>query len=172
MRLVPCGTCGRKWVAEMVLATTEAPEGLLTRGEGCLVEARVCRVRRRQGSGEVDAIRVSEGLPFMEYELQRQLMLKLKVLGVNAAFALKSEVQLGPSLMVGSITATAVYVESLPPPPKLSVTRALAVRDEDQRVSALARRVEQINSTNRQRLQVRHGMCGFDILGAFLFMMP
>ncbi len=26
MRLVPCGMCGRKWVAETVLATVEAPE--------------------------------------------------------------------------------------------------------------------------------------------------
>ncbi|CAM9916782.1 unnamed protein product, partial [Choristocarpus tenellus] len=26
MRLVPCVTCGSKWVAETVLATTEAPQ--------------------------------------------------------------------------------------------------------------------------------------------------
>ncbi|CAN0392123.1 unnamed protein product [Ascophyllum nodosum] len=26
MRLVPCGACGRKWVAETVLATIEPPE--------------------------------------------------------------------------------------------------------------------------------------------------
>lgn len=38
---------------------------LETRGEGRLVEARVCRVHRRQGSGELAAIRVSESLPFM-----------------------------------------------------------------------------------------------------------
>ncbi|CAN0558128.1 unnamed protein product, partial [Ectocarpus sp. 12 AP-2014] len=25
MRLVPCGMCGRKWVAETVLSTVEAP---------------------------------------------------------------------------------------------------------------------------------------------------
>lgn len=41
------------------------PQSLLTRGEGCLVEARVCRMHRWQSSGELEAIRVSESLPFM-----------------------------------------------------------------------------------------------------------
>ncbi|CAN0008438.1 unnamed protein product, partial [Choristocarpus tenellus] len=49
----------------LTLALSKCVQALLTRGEGCLVEARVCRVRRRQVVGEMDAIRVSEGLPFM-----------------------------------------------------------------------------------------------------------
>ncbi|CAM9776246.1 unnamed protein product, partial [Ectocarpus sp. 12 AP-2014] len=161
MRLVPCGMCGRKWVAETVLSTVEAPENLISRGEGCLVEARVCRVHRRQGTSELEAIRVSEALPFMEYELQRQLMLKLKCLGVNAAFSLRSDIQLGPRLMVGSISATAVYVESLPTPPQLVVARPPRSLHQDgggggdaqRRVLALASRVERIGAVNRQRLQ-------------------
>src|SRR5690349_18180221 len=73
-------TQSASWTAALqVLATIEAPPTMATRGEGSLVEARVCRVIRRSGSGETDAIRVSESLPFIEYELQRQLMLKLKV---------------------------------------------------------------------------------------------
>lgn len=40
-------------------------QNLISRGEGCLVEARVCRVHRRQGTSELEAIRVSESLPFM-----------------------------------------------------------------------------------------------------------
>jgi hypothetical protein len=66
-------------VFHQVLATIEAPTAMVTRGEGCLIEARVCRIIRRTGAAEMDAIRVSESLPFIEYELQRQLSLKLKV---------------------------------------------------------------------------------------------
>lgn len=40
-------------------------QNLISRGEGCLVEARVCRVHRKQGTSELEAIRVSEALPFM-----------------------------------------------------------------------------------------------------------
>lgn len=61
--------------------------------------------------------------------------------------------------MVGSISATAVYVESLPTPPQLMVARPLPTVHggrgaSDQMVLALAKRVEQIGAVNRQRLQV------------------
>jgi hypothetical protein len=84
-----------------VLATIEAPVGMSTRGEGTLIEARVCRVIRRSGSGETDAVRVSESLPFIEYELQRQLMLKLNVMGLNAVFSIDTQLAVGPSLVIG-----------------------------------------------------------------------
>jgi hypothetical protein len=41
-----------------------------------------------------------QALPFLEYELHRQLMLKLRVAGMNAVFSLKSQLQIGTSLMV------------------------------------------------------------------------
>jgi hypothetical protein len=59
MRIVPCQVCGRRWVPEGMLATIEPPARLLTRGEACLIEARVCRPRTK-GAGEGDAIQVSQ----------------------------------------------------------------------------------------------------------------
>lgn len=47
------------------------------------IQARVCRTRPR-GNGESDASAVSEALPFLEFDLARQLMLKLKIIGRNA----------------------------------------------------------------------------------------
>ena len=88
MKLVPCLMCGKKWVPETILATVEPPSKLPVRGCGVLVEARVCRSRPK-APAESDALAVSDALPFLEYELMRQLMLKLKVLGRNAAFCLK-----------------------------------------------------------------------------------
>lgn len=80
MKLVPCALCGRKWVPELLLATVEPPLHLPTRGSGVLLQARVCRPHswaKRLGSRNAEL--VSEQLPFVEYELQRQLVLKLKV---------------------------------------------------------------------------------------------
>lgn len=67
--------------------------------------------------------------------------------------------------MVGSISATAVYVESLPAPPQLMISRPLPIMEggggggrggeEEQMVVAMAKKVEQMATINRQRLQVR-----------------
>lgn len=59
--------------------------------------------------------------------------------------------------MIGSISATAVYVESLPAPPQLMVGRPISSVNgggDDKMILALAKRVEQIAAVNRQRLQV------------------
>lgn len=55
MKLVPCGVCGRKWVPELILSTTEPTSALPVRGHGTIVQARVCRLqpqaRRSTASG-------------------------------------------------------------------------------------------------------------------------
>lgn len=95
--------CGKKWVPEVILTTVEPPSRLPVRGSGVLIQARVCRSRPK-ATGESDALAVSEALPFLEYEIARQLMLKLKVLGRNAAFSLKSEIDVGPQLLIATTT--------------------------------------------------------------------
>lgn len=72
MRMVRCGICGNKWVPEMLIASIEPPPGLAMMGKGTFIQARVCR-QRRKGAGDVNATIVSESLPFLEYELYRQV---------------------------------------------------------------------------------------------------
>ena len=67
----------------------------------------MCRTRPK-ATGESDALAVSEALPFLEFDLARQLMLKLKILGRNAAFSLKSKIDVGSQLIIATATATAV----------------------------------------------------------------
>ena len=116
----------------VVLATCEPPARLPIRGPGVFIQARVCR-SRAPSSGESDALAVSDALPFLEYELARQLMLKLKVLGRNAAFSLKGEVDVGRTLIVSTVTATALYCTAMPPPRVLEIQRTIAVQDEEVR---------------------------------------
>lgn len=152
MKLVPCLLCGKKWVPEVILATMEPPARLPIRGTGVFIQARVCRSRPK-ATGESDALAVSEALPFLEYELARQLMLKLKVLGRNAAFSVKSEVDVGRQLIVSTATATAVYCMAMPPPRVLEISRTIAVQDEeDHQLVKLQKQIETISVHNRQRL--------------------
>ena len=152
MKLVPCLLCGKKWVPECILATIEPPDRLPVKGNGVFIQARVCRARPK-GIGERDALAVSEALPFLEYELARQLMLKLKCLGRNCAFGLKSEVDVGSQLIVATSTATALYCDAIPPPRLLEISRTIAVQDEeDYQLVTLQRQIEAISSNNRQAL--------------------
>ena len=152
LKLVPCLACGKKWVPEVILSTVEPPARLPIRGTGVFIQARVCRSRPK-AVGERDALAVSEALPFLEYDLARQLMVKLKVLGRNAAFALKTEVDVGRQLIVSTATATAVYCTAMPAPRILEITRTIAIEDEeDHQVVKLQRQLEVISRKNRQRL--------------------
>jgi len=75
-------------VADMLLATIEVPSGLAIRGRSCLMQAQVFRAKK-EGRGEGCAKDVSDSLPFLEYELYRRLINKLRVKGMNACFGLK-----------------------------------------------------------------------------------
>ena len=56
----------------MMIASIEPPAGLAMIGKGTFIQARVCR-QRRKGTGDVSATIVSDALPFLEYELYRQV---------------------------------------------------------------------------------------------------
>jgi hypothetical protein len=142
MRLVPCAMCRRKWVPEFILTSTEPPPGLPVRGDGHMLEVVVCRARRC-GQGEQDAVRVSEVLPFVEFDIQRQLMLKLKLAGVNAAFNYRSDIKISEHLIVATATVTAVYLEALPPPGPVQIAlQQVSDADTQRRVAGLQRDID------------------------------
>ncbi len=73
----------------MLIATIEPPAGMAITGRGCLIQARLCRPKRDESRGDQQAKEVSDGLPFLEYELHRQLINKLRIKGMNAIFGLR-----------------------------------------------------------------------------------
>ena len=49
---------------------------------------------KKRLQGEASATAISEALPFLEFDLHRQLMYKLKIHGKNAVFGLKLQARL------------------------------------------------------------------------------
>lgn len=76
-------------------------ERLTIRGTGTLLQTFVCRTKREL-KGEMNAKEISDGLPFLEYELHSQLLNKLRVKGMNAIFGLK--VNVGAILYLSNLT--------------------------------------------------------------------
>ncbi|KAL5274474.1 C2CD5 family protein [Megaselia abdita] len=114
-KLKKCAICKKARVPDVLLATIELPDTLLITGRGCLLQAQVLRAKKDLRS-ESNAKEISDGLPFLEYELHRLLINKLKAKGMNAIFGLKVQVTVGEKMMALVATGTAVYLSSLPPP--------------------------------------------------------
>ncbi|CAK9088611.1 C2 domain-containing protein 5 (138 kDa C2 domain-containing phosphoprotein) [Durusdinium trenchii] len=93
-RLSKCAMCGEGMVPNILLATMDFPEGLPIVGRSELVEARVVRLKRKM-AGEAHAQDLSEALPYLELELHKQLVHKMRVMGLNAAFGLRVEISHG-----------------------------------------------------------------------------
>ncbi|XP_026812268.1 C2 domain-containing protein 5 isoform X3 [Rhopalosiphum maidis] len=116
MNMKYCSTCKRNKVPHILLSSLEPMERLTIRGTGTLLQTFVCR-NKRELKGEMNAKEISDGLPFLEYELHSQLLNKLRVKGMNAIFGLKIQVCLGERVVSLHATGTAMYITCLPEPP-------------------------------------------------------
>lgn len=192
MSLLPCRMCGRRLVPDMLLTTLEAPDSAPILGVGQLLEvktragvllltitfsllllrqARVCR-RKKRAQGEVNARLVSELIPFIEFDIHRQLLYKMRILGMNAAFALHMHITVGEDLIVALasvhtirtlnhnplkanvvLQATAASLAALPTPPPLRISRNIGVEDaEDRELLEMQRRIVELSNENCKRM--------------------
>ncbi|KAF9918664.1 hypothetical protein BX616_006910 [Lobosporangium transversale] len=153
MSLVKCQKCKKKYVPEILLSTVEPPAELGVVGQSAFVEAHVCRAKKRK-DGESNATIVSDAIPFVEYDLHRQLMYKLKIHGLNAIFGLRFQLTIGDSLIVAVASGTAMYLSALPTPPALRISRNLDVIDEeDKKLLEIQRKIMDLSEKNRQNLE-------------------
>lgn len=136
----------------MLIATIEIPEGMPNFGRGCFIQSYVCRPLKDL-KGESNAKEISDGLPFLEYELHRFLINKLKVKGMNAIFGLKVRISIGERMLIGIATGTAVFLSSLPPPllPKLVSDRTT----DEKKLTQLQKDLHDTIKRNREIYQLR-----------------
>lgn len=115
MSFVRCEQCRRKHVPEFIFSTTEVPQEAELVTSGILVEAHVCRTYKTKDSETVATV-LSEAIPFIQYDLLRQLLYKLRLYTLNAVFGLKFQIKLGESFLIALATGTAVFIKALPVP--------------------------------------------------------
>lgn len=152
MGFVRCGCCKRRYVPEIMLGTIEPPPELEIIGQPCFVEAHVCRPKKRK-EGESNAGIVSDAVPFIEYDIHRQLMYKLKIQGMNAIFGLRIHLAVGEGLIVAVACGTAFYLSALPTPPAIRIARNLdVVDDEDKKLLELQSKLMERSEANRRAL--------------------
>ena len=159
MRLVLCNICGRKYVPDVLLATVELPHEAAVQGKGELLEVHVCRVMPAERRGvEANAARVSELMPFIEFDLHKNIMCKLKIRAHNAVFGLRSQMSVSDGLITCMTTGTSVLLGALPIPQPIVISRAdpdpmsggVSTRDRDPRREQLVQRLMQLSEENRK----------------------
>uniref|UniRef100_UPI00358E4398 C2 domain-containing protein 5 isoform X2 n=1 Tax=Myxine glutinosa TaxID=7769 RepID=UPI00358E4398 len=153
MQLALCASCHLNKVPDVLFTTIELPHSLAVIGKGCLIQARLCR-QKKKAQGEVNAATISGLLPFMEYELHTQLMSKLKLRGMNALFGLRVHISVGETMLVGVASATAVFVAALPPPGSVTVAAKTPEPTCEGHLATLQRHIDDLVARNRQQYKI------------------
>lgn len=143
----------------MLITTIEVPEGTPCIGRGCFLQSYVSRPLRDL-KGESNAKEISDGLPFLEYELHRILINKLTVKGMNAIFGLKVRISIGDRLLIGIATGTAVFLSPLPAPP---LPKLISNRSADQKKLAdLQKELRETVKKNKDIYQIKTNVKRFE----------
>ena len=108
-----CSQCLQAQVPNVLFLTIQPIPELLTVGKGCFIKALVTRSYKKSNS-ETTARIISDCLPFIEYELHRQLINKLKINGMNTLYGFKCQISIGENLIIGIAEATACFTACLP----------------------------------------------------------
>lgn len=120
--------CKRRYVPEILITNIEVPADLLTVGDSQLIEAHICRSKKSK-DGESNASAISDVLPFIDYEIHRQLLMKLRIAGLNSIFGLKVKLCISETSILALATGTAFFLAALPSLPPLRLRSNMEVVD-------------------------------------------
>ena len=164
-----CEQCGSKKVPSIILATTVKPDDAVAVGEAQLI---IGRVSREKKSGDSSISHVSEMLPFLEYDMHRQLICKAKLRGHNAIFNIKWKLCVGESLIVAIATGTSYCMAAMPLSSPFRIANGMSVEDgqlyetqckllqlaEKNRASLMAERSILLAEKNQASLLTEHSI--------------
>ncbi|XP_072046150.1 C2 domain-containing protein 5-like [Amphiura filiformis] len=154
VNLTKCQLCKKQKVPDVLFSTVEPPPELQYTGKCCCISARICRAKRK-AQGENNASLISDALPFMEYELHRQIMNKLKLKGMNSLFGLRVQITIGEVLLVGTATATGTYMCALPSPAPLRLSGKSASGSADL-MQSIQKKLQDVTARNKDVYDLHH----------------
>ena len=135
---VLCKNCRKRHVPQVILSTARCPLG--TSIPYTPIHAFFCKIVKANSNKEAIASAISSALPFIEYDLHRQLIYKLRILGCNALFNLvhhSLQIQVdsidNAISIIAMASGDACFLNSLPLPPILKIDRSAKVKDEEDR---------------------------------------
>ncbi|XP_017142130.1 C2 domain-containing protein 5 isoform X1 [Drosophila miranda] len=153
VKMKKCAICRKGRVPDVLLATLEVPEYMQVTGRGCFMQAQVVRAKRDLRA-ELNAKEISDGLPFLEYELHRVLINKLKAKGMNAIFGLRTQVAIGERMIALIATGTALFLTALPVPQVPKIVAGNSWTDK-QKLNELQKKLQETFERNQEIYQLK-----------------
>ncbi|XP_032312310.1 C2 domain-containing protein 5 isoform X3 [Drosophila ananassae] len=153
VKMKKCAVCKKGRVPDVLLATLEVPEYMQVTGRGCFMQAQVVRAKRDLRA-ELNAKEISDGLPFLEYELHRVLINKLKAKGMNAIFGLRTQVAIGERMIALIATGTALFLSALPVPQVPKIVAGNSWTDK-QKLNELQKKLQETFERNQEIYQLK-----------------
>jgi hypothetical protein len=149
--LFPCNMCNLGQVPDILFTSIQPMPEIEIIGQGCLLRVIVTRPHKKC-TGEISAKIISDYLPFMEYELHRQLLGKLKLKGMNMLYGLHIQVSIGENMLIGLAEGTACYAAALPAPstPKIISEKTDRTQNEIDEIERLKKVINDEVVKNRE----------------------
>ncbi|XP_048191109.1 C2 domain-containing protein 5 isoform X5 [Perognathus longimembris pacificus] len=164
--LALCCCCRRQKVPDVLLTTIDLPAQATVVGKGCLIQARLCRLKKK-AQAETNATAISNLLPFMEYEVHTQLMNKLKLKGMNALFGLRIQITVGENMVMGLASATGVYLAALPMPGGIQIAgKTPSDGSYEQHVSHMQKKINDTIAKNKELYEISPPEVVEEIIGS------
>ena len=157
MDFTRCNECKKRHVPQILFSTLESPYFYQGAGEESffqpyLIDAYVCRGKKTK-EGENNASSVSDAIPFIESDLHRQLLYKMRLKGFNALFDFTIRLSVGEKFIVAVATGTGYFLHALPRPTPLKIFRSLQVKDdEDRELIQIQEKLMKISTSNRDTI--------------------
>ncbi|XP_033017722.1 C2 domain-containing protein 5 isoform X17 [Lacerta agilis] len=164
--LTYCCNCRKQKVPDVLFTTIDLPVDALVVGKGCLIQARLCRLKKK-AQAEANATSISNLLPFMEYEVHTQLMNKLKLKGMNALFGLRIQITVGETMLMGLASATGVYLTALPSPGGIQIAgKTPNDATYEQHVSHMQKKINDTIAKNKELYDINPPEAPEEIIGS------
>ncbi|XP_061494383.1 C2 domain-containing protein 5 isoform X11 [Rhineura floridana] len=164
--LTHCCNCRKQKVPDVLFTTIDLPVDALVVGKGCLIQARLCRLKKK-AQAEANATSISNLLPFMEYEVHTQLMNKLKLKGMNALFGLRIQITVGETMLMGLASATGVYLTALPTPGGIQIAgKTPNDATYEQHISHMQKKINDTMAKNKELYEINPPEASEEIIGS------
>ncbi|XP_019399977.1 PREDICTED: C2 domain-containing protein 5 isoform X7 [Crocodylus porosus] len=164
--LTYCYNCRKQKVPDVLFTTIDLPVEAMVIGKGCLIQARLCRLKKK-AQAEANATVISSLLPFMEYEVHTQLMNKLKLRGMNALFGLRIQISVGENMLVGLASATGVYLTALPTPGGIQIAgKTPNDGTYEQHISHMQKKINDTIAKNKEIYEINPPEIPEEIIGS------
>lgn len=148
-----CRECRHRPVPEVLLASCTLPPDLRRVGPPRLVQVTVARVRTGVKKGVALATALSQAMPYIEYSLHKQLLFQLRLMRLNACFAMRVSMMVGADVIAGTLTGTGYCLAALPIP---TTPRVVIVDPAIERREVVMRLKSVVERHRWQRRQHRH----------------